>query len=106
MNEGNHFPVRMCSRRIHVGIIDLFKRMTTTKLFDAYMTEMEDNGCTTLAMFFTLDGLGTCVVHNWWGLEHVTGYTRLVRRATSETRGIIVEHIDSFLVSLKAKGVA
>jgi hypothetical protein len=80
--------------------------MTATQLFDTYMKEMEDNGCTTMAMFFTLDGVGLSVIHNWWGLEHVPGYTRLVRRAASETRGIIIEPIDSFLKSLKAKGVA
>jgi len=106
LNEGNHFPVRMCSRRIHAHPVDLFQRMTATKLFDTYIKELEDHGHPTMAMFFMLDGIGASVIHNWWGLEHVSGYTRLVRRAASEINGIIVEPIDSFLKSLKAKGVA
>lgn len=102
----HHSPtVYLCSRRMHVNLMELIKRPTKTKLWDAFMNELADNSYQSLAMFFMLDQVGMSVIHNVWSLSATPGEFRLLRRASSADRGIIIDSSQCFMDAMCGDGL-
>jgi hypothetical protein len=85
--------------------MELIKRPTKTKLWDAYMNELADNSYQWLAMFFMLDQVGMSVIHNVWSLSAVPGEFRLLRRASSADRGIVIDSSQGFMDAMCGDGL-
>jgi hypothetical protein len=85
--------------------MELVKRPTKTKLWDAYMDELADNNYQWQAMFFMLDQIGMSVIHNVWSLSAVPGELRILRRAVSRDRGIIIDSSQGFMDAIREDGL-
>jgi hypothetical protein len=100
-----HFPIRLDSKKLKIDLNDMFRAMTRTEVWDAYMNALEETENEQMALFVAVPGHGTFVIHNCWHLPQVPGYTRLVRIAKTADKGIIFEPLNSFIESIRKAGL-
>lgn len=89
------------AQNISVDVDKLFRAMTKTPAWKAYMDllNMYDFGICALVVTYKLQGL--YVFHNHLTLTPVAGHTRLFRRAaSSDLKGVIFEPFEAFCMAL------
>ena len=97
------FPIALAARRLRgVRLIDLFKRVTKTDVWTSFFEVVNENqGRHSVGLVFPLGELGDFIAHNCWTIDHLPGVTRLVRRAASEDKGMIIEPYNVMIQQIK-----
>lgn len=98
------FPIRLEGRRGEIDLDKAIRDMPKSRVWNTYMQLLEETSAEKLALIVPLTRGSLCVVHNWWTLNSVPGYTRIMHRALSENKGVILEPLGCFLESIKQSG--
>jgi len=98
------FPMNLDAQRINVNIDSMFRAITRTPAWKAYMHMLIEYDFEPCALVVTYKGQGLYVLHNNWSLTPIAGHTRLVRRAKSSNyKGAIFEPLEAFLTALTGR---
>lgn len=98
------FPVHIEARNIKVNLERLFVAMTREPVWVELMELVTDSHKDNVGIIVNAVGAGLYIAHTAWGLEHVAGYTRLMRQAKTREKGVVFEPLLAFLESVKRTG--
>ncbi len=103
-----HFPVYLEARRTVINLQGMIRNTTKLPQWAALMELMKEVGrehCGIILRASLGKNLAPLwVLHSAWNLDPVPGNIRLLYRAKSKDRGVIVERLDSFVASVKLSG--
>lgn len=100
------FPVLLDGHNTKVDVAQLFKAITKSPAWVLLMDHLESIDNHTGGIVIPAYAEGLFVAHNWWAIPEVPGFTRLVRKASRDSDGLIFEPLESFLMGVKAAGWA
>lgn len=93
--------IHLDAQRIGVNVDRMFRSMTKTPAWKAYMDMLAEYNYGLCALVVTYKTQGLYVFHNHWTLTPIAGHTRLIRRAASSNyMGVIFEPFEAFCMAL------
>jgi hypothetical protein len=104
------FPVYMeAKHKEPLDLIDVFEAFSKTKPWAALMAIIDNYGASQAGVIVRATAgdrkmPGLWVLHTGWALPSVGGQPRLTYRAKANDRGVIVERLESFILSVKRSG--
>jgi len=103
-----NFPVYLEARKTVIDLHEVIVNVTKLPQWDDLMQLMEECGrehCGIILRAKMGKELSPLwIIHAAWNLDHVPGKIRLLYRARTKERGVIVERLDSFVESVKLSG--
>lgn len=103
-----NFPVYLEARRTVLDLSGVISNMIKTDPWDELMALMEETGrehCGIILRAKLGKPLGALwIIHAAWNLDHAPGKIRMLYKARTKERGVIVERLDSFVESVKLSG--
>jgi hypothetical protein len=99
-NEQSLLPIYLLSSRVHVDPEKLFKKLTGTKIWKAYMDMLEEVERPLAGLITPAFGTKLYIMHNDWTAPPVPRYPRLELARLDETGGVRFELLESYLQSV------
>lgn len=100
------FPMRLEVRKERLEITKIFLTTVKTRAWKQYVAVLDEYDFGRVGVIMSARNQRLHVFHSWWNLPQASGYTRMVRCASSGDSGVIFESLEALLQAIKLQGWA